>query len=152
MNTLQAKIQARNTANKLANDVFPAIVESLRPFVGQKICNVDGTLLQKVRDAIPKAPNNHPNLHSFYTTGHGYYLLLNIKVCVVLNQQTHYADVDLYVAKVSNGVLESFYDAQNFRSDYTEMEILEARNEVTNARKTLRNAESKIFFFGEHDN
>ena len=157
-NALSAKIAARNEVNLLANQSFANAIEALKPFVGQKVCKVDGSLLEKVKKALPPTMSaNGSEAHSWYSTGHGYSLVLNVKTCKSARtkgdyQIAHYAEAQVYLANLRNGVLESVYEnAPTFRTDYTEDFVRAARLEVESADKAKREAESKIHYFGLYD-
>src|SRR5205085_4479457 len=74
---LAAKIVARNNVNRLINEWYEKAAEALKPFVGQTIYKVDGSLFKIVKDALPEFPND------FKTQGHyspdNYSLKLRLK-------------------------------------------------------------------------
>lgn len=159
---LSAKVAARNEVNALANRSFPDAVEALRPFIGQKVCKVDGSLMEKIKKALPPTMSaNGSEAHSWYSTGHGYNLVLNVKTAACSKgkgwtqsnqyQTAHYAESTVYLAHLSNGVLTGLYDAPNFKTDYSEEFVRDARQEVERADKARRAAESKIHHFGLYD-
>lgn len=156
-NTLTAKIAARNEVNALANASFTDAAKALEPFVGQKVCKVDGSLFDKVKKALPPTISaNGAGPHSWYSTGHGYNLVLNVKTCASAKtsgdyQIAHYAETSVYLGHLNNGVLTKLYDAPSYRADYTEQFVREARQEAEKADKVKREAESKVHYFGMYD-
>jgi hypothetical protein len=156
-NALQAKIAARNEVNAIANARFADAVAALQPFVGQKVCKVDGSLLAKVEKALtPTEGGRGGEPHTWYSTGHGYSVTLNVKVCTSARtkgdyQIAHYAEDTIYLGDLSNGVLTRLYDAPNRRTDYSEDFVRAARLEVEKADKAKREAESKVHYFGLYD-
>lgn len=159
---LAAKVAARNEVNTLANSSFVDAIEALRPFVGQKVCKVDGTLLEKVKRALPPAISaNGSEAHTWYQAN-SYSLVLNVKTCACSKapnatpqrdyQHAHYAETTLYLANLSgDGVLTSLYSYDARKTDYTEEFVRKARLEAEQARKAVSEAESKIHYFGMYD-
>lgn len=159
---LDAKIAARNEVNALANASFPDAVTALQPFVGQKVCKADGSLLEKVKKALPPTLSaNGSEAHTWYSTGHGYSLVLNVKTCTCSKarnatptndyQIANYAESTLYLGDLQNGVLTKLHNAPTYKTDYTADFVREARKEVEQADKAKREAESKIHHFGMYD-
>lgn len=155
-NALAAKVAARNEVNAFANASFQTASDALKPFVNQKVCKVDGSLLEKVKRALPVLDGGHfPQ--TWYSTGHGYNLVLNVKTCVSAKGKTsdyqlaHYAESTVYLGHLDNGVLTGLYDAPRYQTDYTEDFVRAARLEVEQADKAKREAESKIHYFGMYD-
>lgn len=160
--TLAAKVAARNEVNRLANAAFPDAAKALEPFVGQKVCKVDGSLLEKVNKALPPTMSaNGSEAHSWYSTGHGYNLVLNVKTCKCSKarnatptndyQIANYAESTVYLGHLQNGILTGLYDAPSYKTNYSESFVHEARQEVEQADKVKREAESKIHYFGLYD-
>lgn len=152
-NALSAKIAARNEVNAIANASFADAIAALQPFVGQKVCKVDGSLLEKVKKALP---DTSLDPHCWYSTGHGYSLVLNVKVITSAAtkgdyQIAHYAEATVYLGHLSNGVLTELYDAPSYKTDYTEDFVRAARLEAESADKVKREAESKVHYFGMYD-
>jgi len=161
-NELDAKIAARNEVNALANESYQAAADALRPFVGQKVCKADGSLLKKVQEALPPSiQQSNGDAHSWYSTGHGYNVVLNVKTSKCTRgknwtpqndyQVASYAEATLYIGHLQNGVLTGLYDAPAYRSDYTAEFVREARKEAAIADEAKRAAESKIHYFGMYD-
>jgi len=155
---LAAKIAARNEVNRIANESFADAAKALEPFVGQKVCKVNGTLLEKVKKALPPTISaNGSGPHSWYSTGHGYSIVLNIKTCTSAKtkgdyQNAHYAEAGLYLADISDGFLAKIRsEVPSWKTDYTEEYVIEARQEAEKADKAKRDAESKIHYFGMYD-
>lgn len=147
---LAAAVAARNEVNTQANERFPSIIEALTPFVGATVCKVDGTLFKKVKEALPVFESSTGFGSScWYSTGHGYSLVLNLKTCHgVQPNGCVYAETTLYLGDLQNGVLTRLYDAPNFKTDFTEDFVIQARLAVRAAEEILSAAKSKIYYFG----
>lgn len=150
-NTLSATVAARNEVNELTNTRYSTIILALAPFIGQRILKVDGTLLKKVKEALPEFDAVQGfGSSSWYSTGHGYSLVLNIKTCHGVEPHgCVYADSTLYLGKLRDGVLEGLYDAPTLKANFTEQYVIQAREEVKGAEKILREVESKLYYFGK---
>jgi len=155
---LAAKVAAQNEANRIANAMYLPATEALKPFIGQKVCKVDGGLLEKVKKVLPEASAHEGNhgQRPYYSTGHGYSLTLQIRICEEAKrrngeQGSYYSEAVLYVADLRDGVLIKLYDPNTRRTDYTEAEIIEARKAHEAAKTAVREAASKLVWFGEYD-
>lgn len=157
---LAAHIEARNFINKKHNDFHPLAMAAMAPFVGQKICKADGSLLAKVEkclaDFVPLVLTE--GWQAYYSTGHGYNLTLNLKAWRQVQKAGEkysvscYEETALYIAHLQNGILTSLYsDLDKRRTDFTEAEIAKARLEVDKRKEQLREAQSKLAQFGEYD-
>ena len=148
---LDAKVAARNQVNLLANACFPEAIRALEPFLGQKVCKVDGSLLEKVKRALP-------DLKDGWYSASRYSLVLNLKVHACAKgktsdyQSAHYADATVYLADLTSGILTRLYDTPDYKTDYSADFVRQAREEVRQAEALKSKAESKIHHFGMYDN
>lgn len=156
---LAAKIAARNLANQTAMDLFPQMAEALKPFVGQKVCKVDGTLLKKVNEALPKGTNT--------VQTRGYYSVDDYTLAFRLTTTEHNkardwtpetqyqhpqsADRTLFLGHLRDGVLTELYDAQTFKTDYTEDFVVQTRKAVREAETALNQVRNSLGDFGMWD-
>lgn len=151
---LAAHIAARNFINQKHNDFHPLVMAAMAPFVGQKVCKADGSLLAKVEKCLPPIAITE-GWQAYYSTGHGYSLTLNLKAWRQVQKAGEkysvscYEETALYIANLQNGILISLYsDLDKRRTDFTEAEIMQARLEVSRRKEQLSEAESKLFQFG----
>lgn len=147
---LKSRVRAVNTANKAANDLFPLLADAFRPFIGQKIEKTDGGLLAKVEKSIPGLPYN--SALQVFRNASRYSLNYTVKVCVPVPPNTCvYHDVTLYVAEMNGATLGAIKDPPEFRTDYTESEVLSLREEYKAAKRRADDALSALYPFGEYD-
>lgn len=148
--TLAAKVAARNAVNRFANEWYARAAEALKPFIGQKICKVDGTLLKKLKEALLELPNKGFEMSGWYSADR-YSLKAYLKACECTNGIANYADTTLYLGDLTDGVLTRLYDAPNFKADYTEEFITQTREEIKKAETMMNQAKSKLGDFGMWD-
>lgn len=154
---LEAKIGARNNVNRLANELSPAIFEALKPFVGTKCFNQGTAISQKLRNALPTLPNT-VEASAYYSTGHGYSLVVVFKTSTMYPDRTgehcvaSYAEETVYLADIDGLTIKSLYDFTQRRTNYTADEVKAARAELKAAQSAVSTAQSKLYNFGEHDN
>lgn len=155
-NTLAAKVAARNAVNRFANEWYAKAVEALKPFIGQKICKVDDTLLKKVKEALPEFPWSNQT-QGFYRADR-YTLKFDLKTHECSRGKggpdysvASYADQILYLGDLTDGVLTQLYDAPNFKTDYTEEFIVQTREAVRQAETALNKVRNSLGDFGMWD-
>lgn len=157
---LAAKIAARNHVHALRNSVAPMLQEVLRPLVGTKVCNVGGELNKRTRDllrAVETSIDGTVGMASVYVSASPYNITARFKVCHGhpmrdgRGEYAEYAESVAYLGELSNGVLTKLVDGDDARTDYTEAEVLAARQELAAAQKALSAAQSKLNYFGEYD-
>ena len=155
--SLEAKVGARNQVNRAAQSFYPAAIEALRPFIGQKVLNQGHVKSAKLVAALSKFPNT-PALYIHYSAN-AYGISMEVKVCVSFENcfgghgSACYAEQSVFLGKIENHVLTKLLPAPTeLRTDYTVEEIIQYRNELAEARKAMHRAEHKICHFGEHDN
>ena len=56
---LAAKVRAVNRAHQIAREIYPRLLEAMRPFIGSKVYTVNGALLAKVEKALPDLPHEN---------------------------------------------------------------------------------------------
>lgn len=144
---LEAKIKARNKVNQYALEIGPRVIEALKPFIGQKVCNVGGELSKKVMGQLP-ALQNEFNIRAFYSTGHGYTVTVQLNASETTRQgHAMYCDATVYVANLRNGILESMFpdmEPADWRTDYTVDEYRALEKQIRDAESTLSTLRSKF--------
>lgn len=162
---LEAKVGEQNRAAMLLREWFPKVIAVLKPFEDQKVINVGGCLNQKVLNAIKALNLPHNQSEQIWvSTGHGYSVSLHIQTCGSYKGERSadycigcHAEVYAIVADIPHGTntiskIPNANQCPNYRCDYTVQEVLAARAELKAAQKLVSEAQSKLQFFGEHDN
>lgn len=159
-NALEAKVQALNLANLTIVGRLPAVLESLKALVGQKILNQGNVISQKVKALLPLTASPTAQVQVWYHASN-YSLSLHVKVacnypdrsgeyhsCVYQEAYAHLGDIDGHTLKaITNGP-----NGHQFRTDYTAQEVKEARARLSAAQQAVRTEESRLQYFGDHDN
>jgi len=152
---LAAKVRAVNRAHQIAREIYPRLLEAMRPFIGSKVYTVNGALLAKVEKALPDLPHeNGPGggvmVYRYTST---YSLVWIVKVHQTDSQGiAHYAEASVYVGETDGGaLLKRECQATDYRTDYTETEIRAKQAALIDAQKALREAQSALFPFEERD-
>ena len=155
--SLEAKVGARNQVNRAAQSFYPAAIEALRPFIGQKVLNQGHVKSAKLVAALPKFSDT-PAISVYFKTG-AYGISMEVKVCVSYENRSGeqgsacYAEQSIFLGEIYNHTLTKLSPAPTgLRTDYTVEEIVQARKELTAARNAMHHAEHKVCHFGEHDN
>ncbi len=143
---LAAKVAARNKVNAEIRQSVPILLAAMRPFVGQKIEKVDGSFTRKFKDAMPQVG------YVWYLSI--YNVIRTFRADAEGPRHTNYQESQVYLGKTSDGILEELYDFNDadYRIDFTEAEVYEQRRAVKVARDAMQAWQSKLFYFGEHDN
>lgn len=155
MTPLETKVAARNKVNAIALAYTAKCRLALAPLVGQQIILASGqnsAKFRKIHDSLvlPDACQ--------ISTGRGYSVTANFKVCKTTEAGTFYAEATLYLYDIENGVMTAndaylnHIDSDHYRTNFSAKEIVLAREDVTAARKFLQAAEGALYGFGEHDN
>jgi hypothetical protein len=146
---LPAQIRAVNNAHNYANQLFPILREVFAPLVGTKILKATGELTEKVKKNIPVLPNSVPLLVYRHTSE--YSLVYYVKTCEHIPEfSCVYHEVPVFIGDLRDGILVKLNDNfQNYRSDFTEKEILEKRENFREAEKKFNEARSALYPFGE---
>ena len=155
--SLEAKVGARNQVNRAAQSFYPAAIEALRPFIGQKVLNQGHVKSAKLVAALPKFSDT-PAISVYFKTG-AYGISMEVKVCVSFENRygeqssACYAEQSIFLGEIDKHTLTKLCDAPTgLRTDYTVEEIFQARKELAAARTAMQHVEHKICCFGEHDN
>lgn len=153
MTKLETRIAARNEVNAIAIEYTAKCRLALAPLIGQQIILASGQNSAKFRKicdafALPVA--------CYISTGRGYSVTANFKVCKTTDAGTFYAEATLYLHDIKNGVMMAndnyLTHTNHLRTDFDWQEITAAREIVRMARIVLQNAENALCGFGEHDN
>lgn len=157
---LQMRVDGRNTVNRIGNEIFPALVEAFRPYLGENIRKQSGGLFAKIEKQIKEVEAQfptHPSLHMICMNGLEYSLSYMVKCCETFCKdgkdygEAIYSDTTVYIANLSNGVITSLYDPPEFKTDYDADTIIEARKTFKAAEEALSEARSALHPFGEND-
>lgn len=154
---LQARVNARNRANKIANELYPKLKALFEPWIGKKIQLKDGSLSLKLKEEANKILDSYyklsPNSIQVYFVCSNYSIYYVVKTSEPLpNYSVTYAETSIYICSTRDQTLEKIYDPQDRRTDFTVEEITEARKQAEDKRKELQSIEAKYAAFGEHDN
>jgi hypothetical protein len=158
---LAAKVAAVNQAHSLILQLAPLIQAAIAPFAGQQIENATGGWRKKLKEALPKLPGypEQRNINCHLSTGHGYTLTLRINVDTYWkegngNDGTQRAEALAYIADMDNKLtLGKLHDLNpgNWRTDYTEAEIVALREELRKAEEAVSKINSKLYNFGKFE-
>lgn len=153
---LATKIKARNLAGEIANKLHPQFLAVFQQFAGKKVCKADGTLTKKVSDMLPPLEGLTQESVHYWCNNSRYSVSFTIKTCQ-LDGQGHceYESVSVYVCDLEDGYVKAegrWYEAANFRTDYTLAEVLKLREDYKTKQKIADEAKSKLYPFGEYDN
>jgi len=155
-NDLVAKVKAVNMANAYANELLAKLTEFFRPYVGKDILKNDGSLLAKIKGAMPDFPSDNDMSVYFHTSP--YSLAWTVITCVSSPRQEDYSiavyhETTVYIGDIQGKTLtklcESYQDKPDFRSDYTVEEVLRDREEAKVAKEAYDKAKGKLYLFGE---
>lgn len=157
---LAAAIQSQNEVNRLVNEFTPKLREAMRPFVGKKIFNADGSKTKKVAEVLKKVlPDVTPGFqHSLYSGGAlGYHFY--VSTFYAYPGETHGSSIQksafLYIGELernSNALKEISSVESNLKTDWTAEEISNLRKELSAAKDVVHKIQSKMHLFGEYDN
>ncbi len=144
---LKAHVDAVNECNRLIKLNAPAILEALRPFIGQKVIKAtNGELLKKVKATMPRHAD-------FWIQCNAYSIIMQVKTCFSAGDHAIYHSASVYVGKVgyTGGVLESLYDftPSQYRTGWTPEEVTKLRETLRAAKENVTRANAALFSFGE---
>ena len=154
--TLEAKVIAHNRANEVANELHPKLVEIFEPYLGQKITKKDGGLLKKIADQLPES-RYHDAYPSptvmFYLNNSNYSLSFTVKTCAQIldSHGCVYAESTVYVGRFQDGEFSEITPLDTKRTDYNADEVTQLREAYKVAERAARDAESKLYPFGQYD-
>ena len=150
---LEARVQVVNRVHHHANKLYPILVEFFTPYVGQKILKADGSVLKKIEEPLRVllSANTDESL-DIWKYNSAYTLNYTIKSHTTYDNIAYYHDVGLYIADLKHGeILEKFLNPPNFKTDYTEKQVEDARNHFKKAKEVYDQAKSALEPFGEYD-
>lgn len=153
---LEAKVGERNFAHQTINQLWPTVVNALRPLVGQKILNQGFVKSEKFKKALPVFPNN-PDV-SVWVDADRYGIRLIVKTSGNYKDRdgeyhfSCYAEVYSSLAEMDGFILKAIVERPAaFRTDYTVAEVVEARKKIRAAEEALSKAQGELFPFEEYD-
>ena len=154
--SLDAKVQAQNTAAFIANELYPVFRGIFEPMVGQKVLKADGSLLAKVEAQLPKIQNIQGVQVYRQSTQQNLYwsLCWAVKVsCTVKNSPFwEHQEVYITVGSLDDGVLVELVDeADKKRDDYTANEIRRLQEVYRVKMEEARQAERALNPFRYND-
>ncbi len=151
-NRLEAKIRAVNAANKVVNELYPKLIEAVKPFVGLPILKVDGMLLKKVETVINAVlPEYNHDLR--VTRDHSdYSLRFSVSASSSYTRTgstdvTEYHESTVYIGSLKGAVLESLNTHEERKTDYDIENILLKFEERDAAKRTYDNLQSQVGMF-----
>lgn len=149
-NKLAARIRARNRCATQANRLAPILLDTFRPLVGKKILKKDGSFLAKYENLLPEFPNNVAlNVIRYWSD---YNLAWEVKACESFEDYgCCYESTVVYIGNLEKGELKSLCEFTPLRIDWTEEEIIRLREEYRLAELAMREARSRLSWFGEYD-
>jgi len=152
MKKLEARIEARNTVNRLAMEVYDALLPVVAPYVGKKIKNADGSLVAKLKNEVDNVWAPFRAKNQVYQGSFGYSLSFVAKVCIQSDGRAYYDEMSVYLGELDGAILSKVCEPYQRKTDYKAEDIALAREEVSRARKVLQAAEIGLQGFGEYDN
>lgn len=158
---LDAKVYARNRVAQKINELAPALIAALTPFVGQKVMKIGG-MVQKVQAIVDSIlPANGPGAEfHIYRYGSDYSLTWTVKLDAFYKQgNPRFADYtphisveeSFYVGHLQGAILEKMYENTPRRTDYTVHEVKAARLALEAAKAAVSKAQSALCPFDEFD-
>lgn len=152
---LAANIAARNRANTEANRIQAVLIPFFAQYVGQKILKADNSLLAKIK--VPDLGISTTSLRNYRDSRSNYSLSWEVSANepdsgdVNGHHTVTYANATAYIGELDNGVLKNVAEPRQHRTDWTEAEIIAAREELKAAQRKVSEAQSKLGPFGEYD-
>lgn len=156
--TLAARVIAVNIANNYANSLFDKLSPIFKPFVGQKIIKIDGSLLEKVQKLIPQDLGQKflsGSSIQVYRDSSQFSIRYTVKSCVNIEGGCScvYYETSVYIGEFDGQNLKSIHDNPDTqrRIDFTAEEITAKREEYKRLKKLADDAMSALQPFGEYD-
>jgi|SaaInlV_165m_DNA_1040744.scaffolds.fasta_scaffold124459_1 hypothetical protein len=144
---LKTKVKAVNDCHRIANELYPKLLEIFEPLVGCKILKVDGSLLAKLHD-LTKGFDD-PDAHMIMHSRNSYNLQWTVKTCVNDgNGGCMYHEVGVYIANLEGTAIKDIIKQDVRRDDWTVEEITEKREAYETANKAAQEARSACEPFG----
>ena len=147
---LAAKVVAVNAANGLAGDVYHLLRGVFAPLVGEQVCKKDGQFLAKVAKLLPGLFPNTRELRVFrHVTG--YHLVWKVWVSKLVNGCVCSHEADVYVGRLTDGVLVELCEPFTGRTDWTSGEVVVKREAYWGAKRAAEEFKNSFYPFGEYD-
>jgi hypothetical protein len=147
---LAAKVEAVNTANRLAWDTYHLLRGVFAPLVGEQVCKKDGGLLAKVQKLLPGLFPNTRELR-VYRHSSEYHLVWKAWASKLVNGCVCSHEADAYVGKLTDGVLMELCEPFTGRTDWTAVEVVSKREAYEGAMRAADLIKSTLYPFGEYD-
>lgn len=155
---LEARVNARNRANYLANEWYGKIAEAFAPLCGKKIKLQDGGFTVTAKAVIAKLDLPYGDAVKMRMRCDQYRLWCEItcRETVAGERPDGYGFNEterVYIGKLDSCVLREPLEAPitNRRTDYMVAEIVEKRRVVNELQEMARKAISDLSPFGEYD-
>ncbi len=155
MTKLESKVAVKNRSNKLAMELYDKLAPIFAPYVGKKIEIANGGLIAKLKNEIQPAIEdffrlNHPC--QVYQDQSRYCIRYVVRVWDSSSGSTFYGETSVNICNTDGGEMKEIYGSVLMVTDFKAEDIQKARDDVRKAREVLQSAESRLCYFGEHDN
>lgn len=145
---LEIKIDLVNKIHSLCNEYKPALIDAMRPFVGQKIVKIDGTLTSKARAALDAVFASRPADCSVYYDASLYSLWVNFKSHQNGKRCTIYYDASVCIGLVRDQALSELRtEPCGYRTDFTAEMVLESRKRIEDLEQQIRDEKHVAHYF-----
>ena len=150
---IKARCEAVNRANAYAAEIWPKLEAIFKPYVGQKVCKVDGSLLAKIKKEVDALELSKPKDINVYRYPSGYSINYVVTADTYHNNRSYRHEHTIYVANIRDGILESIYekDPQADPTVFTVDHVIRVREAFKVARDAFSEAQSALYPFGEYD-
>jgi hypothetical protein len=157
---IAAKIAAQNKVNQVMRDQAPAIVSAFKPFIGKKasLTSSQGGCVAPLRRALPPEPPNRLAARLLKVDSYGIQLVFFSDSFEDKNGglRPHRATAQFYLADLRDNILTAVNDfarPEDYRVDYTEKDVSDARLALAEAEIALRRIQNSdvITLFGKFD-
>lgn len=150
---LDAKVAARNEVNIVAMALYDKLRPIFEPYLGKKVENADGTLVAKLREKVKEVSDQFSGHPYFYRGNSRYSIYFTVKSCKSDQKHCSYMEESVYICEIStDGIMTKIMEPCKRVTNYTAAEIEAIRLEITEAQRVLSNAQSRLGYFGTHDN
>lgn len=152
--SLEARVRAFNRAGKLANELFPRLLEHFQPFLGKKVALKEGGLSKQAKEGMPDLPEE-AGYRSLMVVADGSSLHFRVKVLEADQRgRTFYGDVHVDLGRLDRrtGKLLELLPGVPAREDYSAEEVAATRQAVRAAEDALSALKGGLYPFGEYDN
>ena len=153
---LEARVAAKNRANKYANELYPLLRAVFEPYVGKSVHKVGGQLLAKVKAKIDELNLPNPWCGGGVSVQHcsyGWSISFTVKATEKWGDKCVTEDAGVYVCHLDGqyGPIKSFYEPTDERTSYEVEEVLVRRAKYERLQKAADYAKSELAPFGEYD-